>query len=93
MINHISKLISKRTNKSSISALVEVCKLNTHSSHNAVANIGKAKNSFNLTIHVPELGRASTSSGLYDRTRYGNAKPIPREINIGNVTNEGCIKA
>ena len=64
VISHISRLINNRTNKSSISASVEVCMLNTHSNHKAVANIGKAKNSFNLTIHVPELGRASMSSGL-----------------------------
>ena len=31
--------------------------------------------------------------GYIASIRYGMAKPIPSEINIGNVTNEGCIKA
>ena len=92
-INHMSMLISNKVIKSSMSALVEDWKLKTQSSHNAVANIGNAKNSLSLTIHVPELGRASTSSGLNERTRYGKAKPKPSDRNIGNVTNEGCIRA
>ena len=51
--------------------------------------MGKAKNSFNLSIHSPDPGKVPTSSGLYERIKYGKAKPVPRAINIGSVTNDG----
>ena len=56
----INKLISK---------LLFVCRLKTQISHKAVANIGKAKNSFNVAIHLPGAGSNLIRLGFRDRMK------------------------
>ena len=72
-----------------MSASVLVCMLNTHSNQRDVANIGKAKNSFNVSIHFPGRGMEDISSGFIDKTKYGAAKPKPKDKKIGRVIADG----
>ena len=62
VINNI--LISNPINKS-----VLVCLLNTQINHIAVANMGKAKNSFKISIHLPGLGIKLIKFGYIERIK------------------------
>ena len=88
-----SRLIIRRLISKFINASAPAWILKTHINHSDVANIGKAKNSFKVSIHWPGFGSAEISSGLTDSIKYGIQKPNPSDIKIGNVTKDGWINA
>ena len=92
-INQNNKEMIRIETKRLINKFIFVCKLKTQINHNAVANIGNAKNSFNVIIQLPGFGSNLIKFGDIDKTRYGIANPIPSDAKIGMVIAEGCISA
>ena len=68
-IIQIARPSDKPKIKSWMSASPEVCTINTHINHKAVAIIGNAKNCFNVSIQGPGFGRELIHCGLIARIR------------------------